>query len=85
MKTPEQVIAQAIEGKGGPEWRRYLPEARADIEALDAAGYVIVPKEPTREMLEAAWSVEAPVEVEMTMIYRAMIAAAQTQKAAPTG
>lgn len=83
MKTPEEIIAQAIKGKGGPEWRRYLPEARADIEALDAAGYVIAPKEPTEEMLIAG--VHHENMGDMAGRYKAMLAAAQTKESPPTG
>jgi hypothetical protein len=70
-ETPRDVLCAA------------LPRSQEDfiadslLEALDAAGYVIVPKEPTREMLRAGVRVGvAPME----FIYRAMLAASQ-QKA----
>lgn len=38
-------------------WHSPDPSGKADavLAALDAAGYVVVPKEPTKEMKNAAW------------------------------
>jgi hypothetical protein len=55
--TPDiiETIGLAISGSGvtSPASRR---KARAAIAAIEAAGYVIAPKEPTPEMVEAAIS-----------------------------
>jgi len=54
-------------------WVIYLPEADAILSALDAAGMVVRPKEPTSAMIDAgdsAWFSDDGSET----IYRAMIA-----------
>jgi hypothetical protein len=78
QKTPSLMAAieNALHLYIDPEWpmRRAVSEF---VAKLGAAGYVIVPKEPTREMLRAGVRVGvAPME----FIYRAMLAASQ-QKA----
>ncbi len=62
MKTPEEIIGEAT--KSDPIY--WSPNSV--IEALDAAGYVIAPKEPTEEMYQAA-----EMEVGILQIYRAML------------
>lgn len=49
MKAAQEIIVAALD----PALRHGLAENRASIIAqrLEAAGYVIVPKEPTQEML----------------------------------
>lgn len=44
MKTPEEVI----------ERHRHL-DAKAILGALQTAGYIIVPKEPTEQMMDAVY------------------------------
>ncbi len=61
--------------------------AKVIITALDAAGFVVVPKDPTREMLHAGitarttgWGKDAVANAykAMTTDYRAMLAAAKS-------
>lgn len=47
----------------------------AVLSALDAAGYVIVPKEPTQEMIEAGWA--AAHDESAAECWRDMLAASQ--------
>jgi hypothetical protein len=59
MTTPTEIIARALCVAQGyreteNELARTADEAAAIITALKAAGYAIVPVEPTDEMLEAA-------------------------------
>lgn len=64
--------------------------AAAILAALDAAGFVIVPREPTPAMVAAAWDTIAPEKKRLgiarlgpgpgaTDVYRAMIAAQEKQ------
>ena len=48
--TAREVIAKCCDG---PLMETALEDADAIIAALDAAGFVIVPKEPTQAMLDA--------------------------------
>lgn len=50
--------------------------ATAILAALDAAGFVVVPREPTEAMVDAAW-LAPPISVEK--VYRAMIAAQESK------
>lgn len=83
-KTAREVIAAA--GRRGDRFRHYVgwPTADEILAALDAAGFVIVPKEPTEKMLSAPNAAEVivgpnpgyPIDPdEAKDIYRAMIAA----------
>lgn len=53
--TPDMLIARAIR-KADTRYffEDYTKQAYAAIEALERAGYVIVPKVPTREMFDSA-------------------------------
>jgi hypothetical protein len=58
-------------------WESFTEEADSLVFALDAAGFVVVPKEPTRAMKEAGWAALKRVDAFVALdIYRAMIAAA---------
>lgn len=62
-----------IEPQSFSAWRDYMDEAEHTLSALDAAGLVVRPKEPTPEMFEAgdaAWLLDD----DAADIYRAMIA-----------
>lgn len=56
MKEIVEVMARGMaEGESVPpgitlDWQGYLEEARDALSALDAAGYAVVPKEPTPGM-----------------------------------
>ncbi len=75
MPTPEELLAETKCG--------FI------ISALKNAGYVIVPKEPTEEMLKAAVDESEQIQSdpcpfwahEFVPIWRAMLAAAQTKEA----
>lgn len=58
------------------------------IEALDTAGYVIVPKEPTGRMQYIGAGVmmqrQRPTQNAASDVYQSMIAAAQKKEPAPT-
>lgn len=87
--SAKEVIAAAMkagvdnDGDGfsiGEKWSRTF--ADAILAALDAAGYVVVPREPTEAMREAARA--APLargigNVGIGEVYRAMIAAQEKQ------
>jgi len=60
-----------IEPQSFPAWRDYRDEADHVISALDKAGMVVVPKEPTLLMIDAGWQ----EDVNPADVYRAMIAA----------
>jgi hypothetical protein len=77
--SPAEVIARALEGpvtvRMGPPGSMALRQSAAILAALDAAGLAVVPKEPTVEMLRAAFVRDmGPHECR---IYRAMVAAAK--------
>lgn len=67
-KDPRDIIAQLIRVEAGKTGAGALSEKM--VSALDAAGYAIVPKEPTPEMVNAC----GPID-HRTGIYRAMVAA----------
>lgn len=46
-----------MEPQSFPAWRDYTDEAEHALSALDAVGMTVVPKEPTPEMIAAAWKV----------------------------
>lgn len=46
-----------MEPQSFPAWRDYTDEAEHALSALDAAGLQVMPKEPTPEMIAAAWKV----------------------------
>lgn len=82
-KTARDVIAQiAPEPEIDPAYFIGLEDADKIVAALDAAGFVIVPKEPTEAMIAAGAEVDAWVFQEgqqpQPQIYRAMIAAASS-------
>ncbi|HRI99358.1 MAG TPA: hypothetical protein PKV67_01170 [Hyphomonas sp.] len=77
--SAKKVISNAIHL---PSARKCDEYATAILAALDAAGYVVVPREPTEAMQEAARA--APLArgigyVGIGGIYRAMIAAQEKQ------
>ncbi|MGB3844290.1 MAG: hypothetical protein WA940_00335 [Sphingopyxis sp.] len=93
-----QTIARALwiaQAKGIADpatiWDRplYCAAAQAALTALHDAGYAIVPREPTREMIDAAYAAHDAYEAAeppaawcgVSSIYRAMIAATTTGKA----
>lgn len=64
----------------GPQWGDRSPDDI--IKALDAAGYVIVPKEPTKAMITAVYSLDLPpinghdvCKDDLLAMWRAMIKA----------
>jgi hypothetical protein len=67
------------DGKGGyvfvMHWEDWRDEARAAIAALDAHGFVIVPKEPTEAMVIAGNGTLETVQADD--VYLAMLAAAK--------
>lgn len=48
-----EAIARAIEALN-PTWKDATAEARAALSAIEGMGYVIVPREPTEAMVDAA-------------------------------
>ena len=78
--NPAEVIARAAGHACCGDCPRadYDRVARLALAALDAAGLAVVPKEPTEEMVVAAFVRDmGPHECLYTSIYRAMIAAAK--------
>jgi hypothetical protein len=55
MTDPVEVIARAIasEQELGDRWWLYEEEARAALSALEGDGMVVVPVEPTEEMMHS--------------------------------
>lgn len=76
--SAKEVIAAAI--KSRPAWNTpYSADADAILAALDAAGLVVVPREPTEAMV-AAWMVGYPHDYQQGReVYRAMIAAQENK------
>lgn len=84
-ETPEQIISRGICESQGQDMdtlgqkdihrRTYTEAAQAAIAALKEAGFVIVPVEPTRSMLEATRFSPA-MQVVMTAKYKQMVRAA---------
>lgn len=56
-KSAAEVIAWSLEDRGlsPSDWSGHYADKVQ--EALDAAGYAIVPKEATQEMIEASWEI----------------------------
>lgn len=76
MKTPEEIMLKAIADLPGPALPPWAVIVKRQIEALDAAGYVIVPKEPTQAMVKAGTAQFGS----MRHLIRTVIAAAQTKE-----
>lgn len=83
IKTAVEVMAEAI-ASVNDEFGLSLDQAQAALSALDAAGYAVVPKEPTREM----WAASGDAIVKLGHVhhdaisvacYRAMLSAAQVK------
>ena len=80
ISLPENVI---IKDTMKPLWISALPRERNIIAALRAAGYAIVPREPTEKMCKCAesnWSgfcTDGGAGPAARRLYRAMIAAAE--------
>jgi len=75
------VSPVALPGKRRDRRSASLRQSDAVLRALDEAGFSVVPKEPTRAMMEAAMSRPAADAISMglyTSIYRAMVGAAPT-------
>lgn len=85
--SAKEVISDAIHLPGARKCDEY---ADAILAALDAAGYVVVPREPTPAMVASAWDTIAPEKKRLgiarlgpgpgtTDVYRAMIAAQESE------
>lgn len=85
MKTPEEIINGHIKWMLG-NLSTHGFRAGGLIRALDAAGYVIVPREPTIEMDEAPIRAKIKGVGSFTAreVWRAMIAAAQKDESPPS-
>jgi len=60
--------------QGKAYWRSV---AQSVIGAIEAAGYAVVPREPTQAMTQAAMdALDSPFYADLERVYRAMIAAA---------
>ncbi len=93
MTDITQILAEAIslsfreegyiEGVSEPqEWDEYVAAARACLTALSEAGWVVVPKEPTEEMMEKFYGCrhDLATEEDMKDCWRsAMVAAGQKE------
>jgi TRAP-type C4-dicarboxylate transport system substrate-binding protein len=85
MTGLREAIARALVG-GGQNWQEHEIENRELVyqsvdeilAAIEAAGWQVVPKEPTREMKEAGGRYKAEYGIRRTVggYYRAMLAAA---------
>lgn len=77
--TPETVMLDALEGHvvDASTWSGTQSMVHGQIAALRAAGYRIVPAEPTKEQCEAAHTVIAGDDGGIPEVYRAMLAAAE--------
>ncbi len=86
MKTPEEVIWEWTKGYFPDSGERRFWLGTSVIEALDAAGYAVVPKEPTEEMLGAAQDEEPMIHLSHFYdIWSAMLAAATKKADQPEG
>ena len=66
----------------GPDlhWPAYVDDAQAALAAIEAAGFAVVPVEPTEAMKIAAFEAAGPYAEEDPLdVWRAMIAAAPMQ------
>lgn len=62
---------------------RYKDRSSCALSALEAAGYVVVPREPTEAMLEAGNDARLPlgtIEENTIKTYRAMLAASKSME-----
>lgn len=81
--TPRAVVIQAIWNFITGEPATVNARADAILAALSAAGFAVVPREPTREMIDAGVNAMAALgyiaanEHEVIAIYRAMLAIAE--------
>ncbi len=76
--SPAEVIARALQDELGADAEFDQQITAAILAALDSAGLAVVPKEPTEEMVVAAFDRDmGPHECLYTSIYRAMVAAAK--------
>ncbi|QDZ10565.1 hypothetical protein [Devosia ginsengisoli] len=87
MADPVEVMARAVSKSiygGEVTWRQSVPAAEAALSALDAAGFAVVPKEPTQEM----WAASGDAIVKLGHVhhdaiseacYRSMLSAAQVK------
>ncbi|MDH3242355.1 MAG: hypothetical protein OEO83_17005 [Alphaproteobacteria bacterium] len=75
---PKQEFAQAIAGHlAGDEEPGYaMDDALEMLSAVDMAGLVLAPREPTREMLSAGASAAGLAPPAVHRMWRAMLAAA---------
>jgi hypothetical protein len=75
---PKQEFAEAIAGQlaDGGEPSHEMDDALEMISAVDMAGLVLAPKEPTREMLSAGASAAGLTAPAVHKVWRAMLAAA---------
>lgn len=76
-----EPIAKALEPKCIPfsKWMSFdiaKELARAALTAIEAAGYVVVPREPTEAMLNAGYATNDYHEAPPEKMWQAMIAAA---------
>ena len=86
--TPRDVIAESIYSNnvGGTSDPTLLAlaegfaidSANHAIAALSAAGFAIVPRMPTKAMIEAAWRNVGIREPDATAVYLSMLAAAES-------
>lgn len=100
IENAARAIYEVRNGRGCKPWgsqtkahkEPYLLDAQAVLSALAAKGYVVAPREPTTQQMEAAGNAVAEYAKKMTqaggdvdamdyalraVIYRAMIAAAE--------
>jgi hypothetical protein len=84
-QDPAEVIARALAVAahqhllGTARWEKWTPDAKAAIAALEAAGYAVVPVEPTAEMNCVLDDDEADRALQdpdwRRIVWRAMVAA----------
>ena len=80
--TEPKELERKIPASVQHAWPEFISEAQAALDALAAAGYVVVPKEPTGAMVGAAQAYFDSAEYiigngHITAAYRAMIAAGE--------
>src|SRR5690606_11021001 len=74
MKDIIETVARAmwkldpLDETGEMKWRYYSPEAQAAVKALEAAGYAIVPVEPTKEQASKLME-QVKIQQGITLIY----------------
>ena len=84
--TPEETVAELLEGLDN-DVRSFDKRAKGFLAALSAAGFVVVPREPTEVMLkignELDYGLVAPSKIYEAMLsayYKAMLAAYEESK-----